>query len=64
VHPVAFIMFLNLMKGVVQLNPVVIILLILVCSQLFGIVGSLIAVPVGIMFRVYWRSFIVPRLSA
>lgn len=64
VHPVAFIMFLNLMKGVVQLNPVVIILLILVCSQLFGIVGSLIAVPVGIKFRVYWRSFIVPRLSA
>jgi len=64
IHPVAFILFLNLMKGVVQLNPVVIILLILVFSQLFGIVGSLIAVPIGIIFRVYWKSFIAPRLSA
>ncbi len=64
IHPCAFILFLNLMKGVVQLNPVVIILLIMVCSQLFGIVGALVAVPIGIIFRVYWKSFITPRLSA
>jgi predicted PurR-regulated permease PerM len=64
IHPFAFILFLNLMKGAIQINPVVIILLILVFSQLFGIVGSIIAVPAGIVIRVYWRSFIAPRLAA
>ncbi len=58
IHTFAFIMFLNLMRGYMKINPVAIIFLILFFSQVFGFIGSLIAVPVGIFIRIFYERFI------
>jgi len=63
VHPVAFVIFLRFMKGYIQINPVVIIFLIPFTGQIFGFLGALIAVPVGILFKVFWESFVSPHLE-
>jgi len=60
IHTVAFILFLNLMRGYIRINPVAIIFLILFFSQVFGFTGSLIAVPVGLFIRIFYEWFIKP----
>ncbi len=59
-HTGAFVLFLFLMKGYAKLNPFATILLILLFSQIFGVMGSLIAVPFGLTFKVFWKRFISP----
>lgn len=59
-HTGAFILFLFLMKGYAKINPVATIFLILLFSQIFGLMGSLIAVPFGLTLKIFWQRFITP----
>ncbi|MBV9647666.1 MAG: AI-2E family transporter [Candidatus Eremiobacteraeota bacterium] len=47
----------RIMKAQVQLSPVVLIVSILIFSELFGVVGTFIAVPVSAMLRVLKLHF-------
>jgi len=63
VHAAAFILFLVFMKGYNRINPVMIILMIVVAGQLFGLFGAIIAVPFAILIKMLWIHFISPLLD-
>ncbi|MCD6545125.1 MAG: AI-2E family transporter [Thermotogae bacterium] len=63
VHTTAFVIFLKLMKGYIKINPVVMIFMILLSTQIFGMIGAFIAVPLTIVIRLYWQYFIYPWLE-
>lgn len=48
----------RVMKAAVNVNPVVSIILVLAGFQLFGVFGSLLAIPVFLIFRTAWIYFI------
>jgi len=64
VHTIAFVMFLKLMKGYIKINPVVMIFMILLSTQIFGMIGAFIAVPLTIVVRLYWQYFIFPWMES
>ena len=64
IHAVAFIVFIQLMKGLEKLNPVYIILSILFFGKLFGMFGSFVGVPLALFFKVFWRKFLKPLLES
>ena len=63
VHAAAFILFLVFMKGYNRINPVMIILMIVVAGQLFGLFGVIIAVPFAILIKMLWIHFVSPLLD-
>ncbi|MCS7233713.1 MAG: AI-2E family transporter [Synergistetes bacterium] len=63
IHISAFLIFLRLMGGYIRINPVAIIFLIMLFSSALDILGALIAVPCGIVFRVFWIRFLSPVLN-
>jgi predicted PurR-regulated permease PerM len=64
IHAVAFVVFIQLMKGLEKLNPVYIILSILFFGKLFGLFGSFVGVPLALFFKVFWRKFLRPLFEA
>ncbi|PLV60002.1 AI-2E family transporter [Thermotoga sp. KOL6] len=63
IHAVAFVVFIQMMKGLEKLNPVYIILSILFFGKLFGMFGSFVGVPLALFFKVFWRKFLEPLLE-
>ncbi len=63
VHATAFIVFLRLMQGYSQLGPIAMIIAIIIVTELFGIPGAFIAVPMAIVVRDYWMEFVNPRFE-
>lgn len=63
IHTTAFIIFLKLMKGYMKINPVIVIFMILLSTQIFGMIGAFIAVPLTIILRLYWQYFIFPWIE-
>ncbi|HOO74658.1 MAG TPA: AI-2E family transporter [Tepiditoga sp.] len=63
IHFSAFIFFLFVLKGKSSINPVAIIISILVFGYIFGTIGPLIAVPIGITIKVFWTYYITPMLE-
>lgn len=63
IHVVAFLIFLRLMGGYIKINPVAIIFLIMLFSSALDILGALIAVPCGIVFKIFWVRFLSPVLN-
>jgi predicted PurR-regulated permease PerM len=63
IHTTAFVIFLKLMKGYIRINPVVMIFMILLSTQIFGMIGAFIAVPFTIVIRLYWQYFIHPWME-
>lgn len=57
VHASAFILFLVFMKGYNRINPVIIILMIVIAGQLWGLFGAIIAVPFAIVLKMTWMHF-------
>lgn len=64
IHAAAFIVFIQLMKGLEKLNPVYIILSILFFGKLFGMFGSFVGVPLALFFKVFWKKFLEPLLES
>ncbi|WP_308644448.1 AI-2E family transporter [Oceanotoga sp.] len=62
-HTSAFIFFLYVMKGSARINPVAVIISILIFGYIFGFVGPIIAVPIGISIKVFWKHFISPTFE-
>jgi predicted PurR-regulated permease PerM len=62
-HGVAFIFFLLFMKGRARINPVGVILCILIFGAAFGFVGSLIAAPLSLVIKVFWKHYVQPFLE-
>ncbi|MDK2863911.1 MAG: hypothetical protein PWP37_103 [Thermotogota bacterium] len=60
VHGAAFIIFLKVMYGYPRLNPIIMILAIILVTELFGVAGAFIAVPMAIVARDYWMEFVKP----
>jgi len=63
VHASAFILFLVFMKGYNRINPVIIILMIVIAGQLWGLFGAIIAVPFAIILKMTWMHFFSPMLE-
>ncbi|MBC7332051.1 MAG: AI-2E family transporter [Synergistetes bacterium] len=63
VHALAFLLFLKLMGGYIRINPVAIIFLIMLFSSALGVLGALIAVPFGIVVKIFWMRFLSPALN-
>lgn len=63
IHATAFIFFLYVLKGKTRINSVAVIVSILIFGYIFGIIGPLIAVPIGILLRTYWNHFVSPYLE-
>ncbi|AFK06504.1 putative permease [Mesotoga prima MesG1.Ag.4.2] len=63
VHASAFILFLVFMKGYNRINPVIIILMIVIAGQLWGLFGAIIAVPFAIVLKMTWMHFFSPMLE-
>jgi len=60
VHGTAFVIFLKVMYGYSRLNPIIMILAIILVTELFGVAGAFIAVPIAIVARDYWMEFVKP----
>lgn len=63
IHSAAFILFLVFMKGYNRINPVMIIVMIVVAGQLFGLFGAIIAVPFAIIIKMLWIHFVTPLMD-
>jgi predicted PurR-regulated permease PerM len=54
----------KIMSSTAKVSPLVVILLILMGSQLAGISGALLAVPLYIMLRSWYSFYHAPKLSS
>ncbi|MBO8161556.1 MAG: AI-2E family transporter [Thermosipho sp. (in: Bacteria)] len=63
IHLGLFIVFVNVMKMHLNINPVLMIIAIIVVSQIFGIVGIFFAVPLLIFVSAYWDEFVKPSFE-
>lgn len=64
IHALAFLIFLKLMEGYIKINPIAIIFLIMLLSSALGMLGALIAVPSGIVLKIFWARFVTPTLNS
>lgn len=48
----------------VELHPVTLIIALLLCGQLLGILGLILAVPIAATLRILAREFLLPRLRS
>lgn len=62
-HLGLFIVFINVMKSHLSVNPVLMIIALIISGQLFGAVGIFFAVPVLIFVVAYWDEYIRPSLE-
>jgi predicted PurR-regulated permease PerM len=63
IHLGLFVIFINVMKIHLNINPVLMIISIITVSQVFGIVGIFFAVPLLIFIVAYWNDFIKPSFE-
>ncbi|MCD6104185.1 MAG: AI-2E family transporter [Thermosipho sp. (in: Bacteria)] len=63
IHLGLFVIFINVMKMHLNVNPVLMIISIIIVSQIFGIVGIFFAVPLLIFVVAYWDDFIKPSFE-
>ncbi len=58
IHTIAFVTFINMMKGYAKINPVEMLLFIMILGRIYGLLGIFIAVPLTIFLNLFWRHFI------
>ncbi len=63
IHIVVFLIFLHMMKGLEKLNPLYIIFSILFFGKIFGTFGTFIGVPIALVLKILWKSFVNPLLE-
>ncbi|ABR30743.1 membrane protein [Thermosipho melanesiensis] len=64
IHLGLFVIFVNVMKMHLNLNPVLMIISIIIVNQIFGLVGIFLAVPLLIFIAAYWDEFIKPKFES
>ncbi|KAF2956421.1 AI-2E family transporter [Marinitoga sp. 38H-ov] len=63
IHGIAFIIFISIMKDYGRVNPVVTIFSLLILGSLINLTGALIAVPIAMIIKVFWNTYIKPELE-
>ncbi len=63
IHTIAFVTFLNMMRGYTKINPVEMLLFIMVLGRIYGLLGIFVAVPMAIFTNIFWKYFIKPYLE-
>ncbi|ANQ53817.1 membrane protein [Thermosipho sp. 1063] len=63
IHLGLFVIFVNVMKMHLNLNPVLMIISIIIVNQIFGLVGTFFAVPLLIFIVAYWDEFVKPKFE-
>ncbi|QTA38608.1 AI-2E family transporter [Thermosipho ferrireducens] len=63
IHLGLFIIFVNVMKLHLNVNPVLMIVSIIVVNQIFGLVGAFFAVPLLIFVAAFWEEFVKPEFE-
>lgn len=63
IHLALFIIFVNVKKMNLNLNPVLMIIAIIIVNQIFGLVGTFFAVPLLIFIVAYWEKFVKPKFE-
>ncbi|SHH45608.1 AI-2E family transporter [Thermosipho atlanticus] len=63
IHLGLFVVFVNVMKLHLSINPVLMIISVIIVSQIFGMVGIFFAVPLLIFIAAYWDEFVKPSFE-